>query len=283
LSKVTAKAGGSSIGWIHLDAYRWAIGQMARTDLTDSAKLVLFALASHIRGDSLEAWPSRRRIASLIGCSVSSVDRAIRALAEAGLVAVEARTTEAGDADSNVYRLVGMLETGEGNLQPPVPEMHGPGSRKVGPEVRTDQEVTQPRERPRAREGLLTATPDQLREVWNAHRGRLPEWRVISPEQRRSAAIRLRELPIEQWPDVVKALAASPFCINRKLGPDFLLRERTWPRALNGEIAGWGAGQAPTNGHSLKRRIDMSDTGDHLAEVIQRSLDEARGGDDHGH
>lgn len=52
------------------------------------------------------AWPSRKRVASLLKCSPDTVDRAIRALIESGLITKTARVSESGDADTNAYTLL---------------------------------------------------------------------------------------------------------------------------------------------------------------------------------
>ena len=49
--------------------------------------------------------PARRRIASLMGCSEATVDRALRELMEAKAVTSEHRQTAEGDFDSNAYTL----------------------------------------------------------------------------------------------------------------------------------------------------------------------------------
>lgn len=276
MSNATARTPAPSTGgWVSFEGLRWASAQMARTDLTDSAKLVLFALVAHVRGDTLEAWPSRRRIAALIGSSVASVGRALRLLEEAGLITAQSRTTEHGDADTNVYTLVGML--GGDNLIPPPPKGDQGGGIKSIPEQSTKI----------LNQGTHRATPDLLGErdpgallqaVWQEHRGGLPAWLVVTPAQAAKARARLYELPIAEWPKVVQALARSRWCVDKRLGPEFLLRPGTWPRALSGEVERWGqstvrpgGGDGPVSGaQALKRRIDASGGDDHLAEAMRQ-------------
>lgn len=82
-------------------AVNWAWQQ---TGLTPHQKLVLLALANRHNPD-LGCFPSLRAIATDVNCSKSTVQRALRHLQEAGLIAVEPDTRENGSATSNRYHL----------------------------------------------------------------------------------------------------------------------------------------------------------------------------------
>jgi hypothetical protein len=55
-------------------------------------------------------WPSVTTLAERLGCSVRTVQSAIRRLVNAGAVAVEARWRRNGSQSSNLYRLAGVRE-----------------------------------------------------------------------------------------------------------------------------------------------------------------------------
>lgn len=238
---------------------------MARTDITPLAKLVLFAMASHVRDERYEVWPSQERLAALVGATRQGVRLAIDSIVAAGLIDV---TKSDGLRSPHVYRLR-CEESIQRCKVAPEDDVNGVDTKElVQPEL-LDKSTA------RAKTDLFTASPDALQAVWNEHRGGLPEWRFVSPSQRQQATARLRELPLERWPEVVQIMAASAFCVEKRLGPSFLIRPGTWPRALNGEIAGWGgsssgdrAERALTPAQALKRRIERSSTDDNLAEAL---------------
>jgi len=66
---------------------------------------VYCALASYVNWETGVCWPSRSTIAETLGISVSTVDRALKALESAGVIEIDKRKTEQGDHDSNLYRL----------------------------------------------------------------------------------------------------------------------------------------------------------------------------------
>ena len=102
MGEVLAKRPAASIGWVHIDAQRWALTQMARTDITPLAKLVLFAMAAHVRDDRYEVWPSQERLASLVGATRQGVRLAIDSLEAASLLDV---TKSDGLRVPHAYRL----------------------------------------------------------------------------------------------------------------------------------------------------------------------------------
>lgn len=65
----------------------------------------LYALLRRYADASGQAWPSRTTLAERLGCSVDSVDRALRCLVEIGAVTVVKRWGEDGSPLSNLYRL----------------------------------------------------------------------------------------------------------------------------------------------------------------------------------
>lgn len=73
-------------------------------DAPPHAKLVFAVLSSHVGGNGY-AWPSRARIAELVGCSVSQVKAMLKWLEGRGLVTVTRRQNPDGTWSTNQYRL----------------------------------------------------------------------------------------------------------------------------------------------------------------------------------
>lgn len=281
MSKATAKPNPTSTRWVSFDGLRWAAEQMARKDLADGAKLVLFALAAHVGDDDGTCWPSIDRLAAMTGRSRQGTKNAIEALVESGLVRVASRQDDLGRHLSNVYRL---------ELGPYRPNDTIGRGQVLSPKYSTTEELEG---ESTAREADLFGAPagttphalaTMMMQAWEANRGALPAWRVVTPAQSRAIVKRVAELPIAEWPKVVAALARSRWVVERRMGPDFLLREATWQRALAGEIERWGLtsmnGQssfAPSSAQSTKRRIDASGGDDHLAEALRRGQEDDGG------
>lgn len=95
-----------------LPAYEWAWKQTCKTP---TEKLVLLALAEHHNSDTELCCPSRRRIAELVGISVSSVKRALRSLEDDGLLERIERRRGNGSKTSNTYQLP-LVENGVENV-----------------------------------------------------------------------------------------------------------------------------------------------------------------------
>lgn len=69
------------------------------------AKLVYLVLSGHAGGNQM-AWPSHRRMAELIGLSVSTVKRQLHWLRDNGYLRWEARAAEDGTQTTNSYTLL---------------------------------------------------------------------------------------------------------------------------------------------------------------------------------
>jgi hypothetical protein len=261
VSEVSTKVQAPSIGgWVHLDAHRWALGQMARTDVTPLAKLVLLAMASHIRDDRYEVWPSQERLAGLVGATRQGARLAIESLERAGLIAVtrpdglRAPLTYRLRCEDSLQRCKVEPDPVVKNVAPKEPVLDleptyeiarepailtifpidGPGS-SVGWPL-TDALVAE-----------LSAdfrTVDVLAECRKAR-----AWVMASPERRKTAAGMRRFLT--GW--------LSRAVDTRRVVP--------------------GGGHGPmTNGaQTLKRRIDASGGGDHLAEAMRRGMEDDGG------
>ena len=78
-------------------------------NLTSSAVLVLEELAAYASGSRGEAWPSHATLASRAGTSISTVQRALRAARDLGLIEWTERRVRAGWRwlrTSNLYRFI---------------------------------------------------------------------------------------------------------------------------------------------------------------------------------
>jgi len=100
-----------------------------------NAIAVYLVLARHANNDTRKAWPSFATIAKMAGMSRPTAIKAVGRLVEAGLIAVEKRSSGYGDWDSNAYVLLaveaenGALLGSKADLPPSKeqPEMEGGG------------------------------------------------------------------------------------------------------------------------------------------------------------
>lgn len=67
--------------------------------------LAVYVTMNAIWANNGACWPSRPKIAAEVGCSLDSVDRALKALVAIGAMEVHERLDEAGDQTSNLYVL----------------------------------------------------------------------------------------------------------------------------------------------------------------------------------
>ena len=78
----------------------------------------LFGVLNRYAGENRPAWPSRNTLAERLGCSVPSIDRAIRELVELGAVTVEERRRGNGSRTSSLYHLWPSNEINKLKLEP---------------------------------------------------------------------------------------------------------------------------------------------------------------------
>ena len=70
-----------------------------------NAAVRLYAVLARFANSQGRAWPSRRTLADLMKCSMSSIDRAKDELISIGALSVEHRTNPSGDPSSNLYTI----------------------------------------------------------------------------------------------------------------------------------------------------------------------------------
>lgn len=102
------------------------------------AKLVYLVLSSHVGGNR-SAWPSHKRLADLLGMSLSTVKRQLRWLRDHGFISWESRIGDNDARITNEYVLLAGSRSGRGNkhgsVRPGGPTEPGPGSDGPTPPV----------------------------------------------------------------------------------------------------------------------------------------------------
>jgi helix-turn-helix protein len=114
------------------------------------------------------AHPSRRRLAHMLGCSESSLDRAMKELVEVGALEVQRKTSDSGDWDVNDY----ILHPG-GVTDEPTPGVTTEATGGVTDDEQNESHLEREpfeRERPTDPSGLVASDPatrieTELREV----------------------------------------------------------------------------------------------------------------------
>jgi hypothetical protein len=95
----------------------WAV--LEHPTLTGTDVMVYATIARFADNQTGTAWPSRSTIATFARCSLSTVDRSVEALIEAGFLTKQARRTKSGSPDSNLY-LVHEIAEAAGGVAAPV-------------------------------------------------------------------------------------------------------------------------------------------------------------------
>lgn len=102
----------------------------------------------------------------------------------------------------------------------------------------------------------------RLAELWNSHRGGLPEVRGCSGTRRKYADSRWKEKPDPQyWTDIIARILRSPFCTGDNdrgwvADFDFLIRPETQHKVLEGKYDARDAG-SPKSQLSDAQRADL--------------------------
>lgn len=114
MSKRERGAANAGWFWLHNDILDYFAAQIGTT-----AICVLCVLARHAENDTREAYPSVKLIASKLRVSVNSVHRALKKLAENGLIVKQSRFQSNGRGQtSNLYRLLTPCQTRQGEGLP---------------------------------------------------------------------------------------------------------------------------------------------------------------------
>lgn len=244
---------------------RW----IARSAISDRAVRVYVVLSLYADHESGVAYPAQQTIAEACGgCSIDSVDRALKELVAAGAIVIEARRQPGNQQQlTNLYHVMQArpeAETRSAALRIGTRSANQPESRSAPVRENQDPELQlDPVVQDQALPECEKLTPEILREIWNEHRGALPECQPLSPERKRKAAAAIKAQPDREiWIRVVKILAASKVCDGKdgrwRSSFDHLLRKETVSKALEGAYD-WDPDRqqraAPARSGSLERRI----------------------------
>lgn len=211
------------------------------SDLSDRA-VRLYAILSRYADRDGKAWPSRRTLATKLGCSMNTVDRARAELEEAGALHVERRKSDEGDWMSSVYTVVRRTptngETGtptdgvqnesqglnDGSSTATAVDSRGAvaeydprkGTKVDGRNLPWDALVEETGADERAEAGRIAQGLKLIRKLVADEYGAVETWRLASPEEREqdiADVIRQRAaLYRDRWPQVEltpTALAAN--------------------------------------------------------------------------
>lgn len=174
-------------------------------------KFVLMALADYAN-DDMEAWPKQETLAEWTCFTRETINRALKALEESGFISSRQRYRDDGGFRTKKYKL--HLRTMRAYTTPPVTKDHTPCDRESHPPVieshsknpqlgtpnrenlsSTDVDAPDEETTSSAREasnlpsslkkgtGSGAALMNELLEIWNQHRGRLPSLRSLSDKR----------------------------------------------------------------------------------------------------
>jgi hypothetical protein len=123
---------------------------------------------------------------------------------------------------------------------------------------------------------------DWLMDEWNrlAPPVGLPRWVIMSTPRRKRATALGKQFPDrESWTRVITAIVKSKFCLGVnerrwKADPEFLMRDDTYARALEGAITRWGAsGSTNARPADVRQQVEAGSV-QTVARRLQRILDE---------
>ena len=121
-----------------------------------------------------QCWPSRRTLAMRARCSIATLDRAIKELAEHGALHVAKRKNAAGDWTSNLYTVMSLPNGVASKLALPASRIGTTGTPTVGRRTKANMNEKQeqrvypleiPKAEPAPTKDSLLATAQQFREL----------------------------------------------------------------------------------------------------------------------
>jgi hypothetical protein len=200
-------------------------------DVTDRAKVIYCLIGLHADANTGRAHPSRKRLAAAVGCSVDTVDRAIRELVQLGALSSEPRYVEREGDDgkrqtSNQYivfrvppggRRSAAHEGGESEADPGR-ESAAPGTRprkELEPQEPEDSEQSALVELPKMVDRKVVSWKDanqaaDVLRVWNELTGQS----LRSTDWLKKIVMRIREYPEATVDDhrlIIQAALADPW------------------------------------------------------------------------
>jgi len=144
-------------------ASNWAWNLLGEVELSDGQKLILLRLADHADTEGL-CWPGNASIATTLGCSERTVERAKARLRELGLVATEPRLLDDGKGRKTdaIQLRIDQPDTGVGmgQDQPDTRDATNPTPQTDQPDTRDVASVL--REPPGTPRGTVSDIPPTL-------------------------------------------------------------------------------------------------------------------------
>ena len=105
------------------------IQAQSRLGITPLQMNIVIQLLSYWRDPDRRPFPSKKELAGRIGVTDKTIQNNIRELEEAGLIRRELRRTAAGDWNSNIYHLDGLVKRIQ-KLEPDFAEAGSPAARR---------------------------------------------------------------------------------------------------------------------------------------------------------
>lgn len=176
-----------------------------------------------------------RELAAQWGCSAKTIHKWAHYLHSTKRIALETSTHGSLATICNWEIYQAQEDAGVTPREREVNAEGTPGKREVNLIEESKKE-----ERRKKRGESAVALP-RLAEIWNQHRGSLPEVKGCNGSRRKHAEARWREEPdAERWAAVVQRLARSPFCTGDndrgwRADFDFLIRPETKHKADEGK------------------------------------------------
>lgn len=241
------------------DAVQTDIGPFAivpdwiiRASISDRAVRVFAILARYADRDTLSAYPKRGTLAAACGCSLDSIDRALRELVALDSVTIEHRLDDAGDRTSSLYHL---------RFAPP---MGSAVAAAVRPRSRTVAAtggrapaagVAAP-----VRQGTITSgttpleTKNDLQAAWNElTTAPIPKALEMNGGRRRNAEARLRERGVHVMRDVFRKINDTPFCRGEN--------DRGWRATIDWALKPANITKVLEGNYGTKRPVPVGRTG----------------------
>lgn len=230
----------------------------------------LYAVLGRYADKAGRSWPSRKRLAERLGCSVNSLDRARAELEEIGALVTEQRYTDEGVPTTNLYVLRRGIPTDAGRGIPVAGETDTP----TAGEGNDNQGEREPSERETHGELALAYDPMKGKQIG----GRNLPWDALVEET--GADERAEKGRIARSLKTIRRICAADYNLdaNAELGESFiaseirvrarLYRER-WPDVEltpSALAANWSRVTTRRPGASL----------DSTLEAVQRGIDSAR-------
>lgn len=206
-----------------------------RSDINPTQKLVLLALADWANDEGL-CWPSIDRLCQKSGLKRRSVQMAIHAMEELGIL----RREEVAGKGCKYWIITPVQEMHpRTKCTPPVQQMHptraldAPNT-SITHQLNVNDSMSSDDDAP--------VRPDEIIDAWNsmAKRAGLPEIKMLNPKRAASLKSRIKECPdVETWSTALQNIERSKFLRGEndrgwKANFDFLLQPSSFTKLIEG-------------------------------------------------